>query len=236
MRRRTIISQNMRVSDGVYILHTNKRLYTAQQWNTDWNDHAVGVAVVEGDVSFVIAPNMLEHKNGCASQEIIPIVYNDDRSEILLPFNYFYNTESEAMSAESCGRWKSEVIADFIEKHYNEADYSRWPPEHYSAYACRSYIFKNGKTGYLPSLKELWIMVSHQASVEKCLSLIGGDKFRDGTWPNQGYSSCILCESEYTDSISCWCVTQSWADSDWKCSQAANNTDISYIRPFCELF
>lgn len=52
MRRRMIGGQT--VSNGIYILHTNGKLYTSDKWNYSWRNDAVGVALISDNSSFVI--------------------------------------------------------------------------------------------------------------------------------------------------------------------------------------
>ena len=44
------------ISNGIYILHTDGKLYTRQEWDTSNNDKAVGVALISDNCGFVIAP------------------------------------------------------------------------------------------------------------------------------------------------------------------------------------
>lgn len=43
------------VSNGIYILHTNGKLYTSDKWNYSWRNDAVGVALISDNSSFVIS-------------------------------------------------------------------------------------------------------------------------------------------------------------------------------------
>lgn len=43
------------VSNGIYILHTNGKLYTSDKWNYSWRNDAVEVALISDNSSFVIS-------------------------------------------------------------------------------------------------------------------------------------------------------------------------------------
>lgn len=49
------------VSNGIYILHTNGKLYTYDKWDRSQRNEAVGVALISDNSSFVISG--IEFKN-----------------------------------------------------------------------------------------------------------------------------------------------------------------------------
>lgn len=47
--------------NGVYTLRTDNLLYKWEEWDTQWNANASGVAVISDKCKFVIAPDIVKY-------------------------------------------------------------------------------------------------------------------------------------------------------------------------------
>lgn len=54
MSRRRYMLNGKEFDNGEYILRTNNLLYTKDEWNTQWNSEAVGVALLTDNIRVVI--------------------------------------------------------------------------------------------------------------------------------------------------------------------------------------
>lgn len=147
--------------DGVYIVHTNGKLYPRDKWKTSENNQAVGVGVKSSNHSFIIAP--VEKTSilwggygtiiygGCTTTELSMIAAKD------------YN-----------GKANTDAIVGKLEASSGE----------YAAKYCRNYTFKNGLKGYLPALGELREVFIWRILVDSCMSLIGGAPLYDSSINN----------------------------------------------------
>lgn len=92
MRRRMIGGQT--VSNGIYILHTNGKLYTSDKWNYSWRNDAVGVALISDNSSFVISGIELKNRSWSNTTGLIQGVTTITSSnEAKKDFNGFQNTQ-----------------------------------------------------------------------------------------------------------------------------------------------
>lgn len=88
MRRRMIGGQT--VSNGIYILHTNGKLYTSDKWNYSWRNDAVGVALISDNSSFVISGIELKNRSWSNTtgliQGVTTITSSNEAKKILMDF------------------------------------------------------------------------------------------------------------------------------------------------------
>lgn len=92
MRRRMIGGQT--VSNGIYILHINGKLYTRDKWNYSWRNDAVGVALISDNSSFVISGIEIKNRSWSNTTGLIQGVTTITSSnEAKKDFNGFQNTQ-----------------------------------------------------------------------------------------------------------------------------------------------
>lgn len=161
MRRRMIGGQT--VSNGIYILHTNGKLYTSDKWNYSWRNDAVGVALISDNSSFVISGIELKNRSWSNTTGLIQGVTTITSSnEAKKDFNGFQNTQSIA--------------------EYTHAS---------AAYECTVTQFKNGQMGYLASVGEWMEIINNLDEINRCMSLIDGldiDKGATSYWTSTQYN------------------------------------------------
>lgn len=146
---------------GVYILDTDNNLTKAGEWNTKNNNEAVGVYVGDENHRFVIAPRNVNNGNYV---QLSTVTLNNLTS---LP-----SKNVDAAKLDFDGLKNTDAIIG-LEKDYRGA------PS-----LCKNTIFKNGKTGYLPALGELYVCWGYLPEVNEALRLIGGSDFdsRENYW------------------------------------------------------
>lgn len=138
--------------NGIYILRTDNMLYTKEIWKTNWNDEAVGVAVLSDNCKFVIAPEQnsrrLTWSKGGAYDSVSGVTTT---------------TNTSTAKADYKGVQNSAAI---VSKYGNSTDYAAgW---------CQNYTFKNGKKGYLGSCGEWQEAYNNKSEINVCMFLIGG--------------------------------------------------------------
>lgn len=153
MKRRMMLRRKYdKYDNGVYILHTNGRLYTLSEWNTSEKANAVGVALKTDNCRFVISPE--ESTNRLAWSTVlteVDIVTSEDYNVVKNDFDGIGNTRK--------------IIEQLGEAAAPAAAY------------CRSVVFKHGKRGYLGAFGEWQEAINHKTEIESCMSLIGGYTF-----------------------------------------------------------
>lgn len=93
MRGRMIGGQT--VSNGIYILHTNGKLYTRDKWNYSRRNEAVGVALISDNSSFVISGIELKNRSWSNTTGLIQGVTTITSSnEAKKDFNGFQKCDS----------------------------------------------------------------------------------------------------------------------------------------------
>ena len=138
--------------NGVYILRTDNRLYTRDEWSTAWNAEAVGVAVISDNCKFVIAPEQNSDRPSWGKGGARDYVYG-------------VTTTTNISTAESDYKGVQNSAA-MVSRYGNSTDYSAgW---------CQNYTFKNGKKGYLGSCGEWKEASGNRTEINACMSLIGG--------------------------------------------------------------
>lgn len=132
--------------NGVYIEHVNGKLFTADMWDTAWNDEANGVAVITNKVRIVIAPTEVAlawASNG--NDNVWGVTDAVSREAAIKDFNGIANTQA-------------------IVKLYGNNGLA-------GAY-CHNYVFKNKQTGYLGAAGEWDNIKSRMEAINKCMKLI----------------------------------------------------------------
>lgn len=134
----------------IYIQHIDGSLHTSAGWSQRGfsQSDANGVAVISENVSFVIGKN-----------DIGKIAWSSDGGMVEGMNSY---TEEQA-TVDFNGKGNTELMLSTDESG--------------AAHACDSFIFPNGKKGYLPALGELLIVSKLISHIESILITIGGSKF-----------------------------------------------------------
>lgn len=145
--------------DGVYIAHTNGRLYPRDMWKTSENSKAVGVGVKTSNCSFIIAP---DEKNSIQWGGYGTLING-------------CTTDTDSAVAIKDYRGKANTDAIIAQLGTTDEYVGNW---------CRKYAFKNGKYGYLPSEGELYEAYKNKAEVDACMALIGGIPLYDSSVNN----------------------------------------------------
>lgn len=157
---------------GVYIVHTNGKVYPRTDWKSSENSKAVGVGVKTSNCSFIIAPDEKTSIqwggygtliNGCTTTTDNTVAIKDYRGKA--------NTDA--------------IIAQL------------GTTDEYAGNWCRKYVFKNGKNGYLPSEGELYEAYQNKAEVDACMALIGGTPLYDSSVNNYWKWSSTQSSANY---------------------------------------
>lgn len=137
--------------NGIYILRTDNRLYTKEIWKTDWNDEAVGVAVLSDNCKFVISKTQGAPMTwGGYGTTISGIVTTTDANTAKKDYAGKDNTDK--------------IIAQLGASNATAADYCK----------NTSGLFPDGRQGYLGSLGEWQEAYNNKSEIDACMSLIGG--------------------------------------------------------------
>ena len=135
---------------GVYIQHTDGKLYTTDAWTAkDFsNDDANGVAVLTENVSFVISKTGFDTKmkwTSGSSPHVDGILTSSDATVAKTDFAGFANTQLMLVTDTSG-----------------------------AGYSCANFTFPNGAKGYLPALGEWDIAYQNKAAINSAMNIIGG--------------------------------------------------------------
>ncbi len=152
---------------GVYILDTDSNLTTAANWNTANNSKAVGVFVGTDNCKFVIAP--------------------EDSGDTLTWGGYGTTISGIVTTADSSTAKKDYAGSANTDKIISQLGASNAPVANY----CKSYTFKNGKSGYLWSLGEMQAAYDNKSAINTALSKIGATAMNTSYyhWTSTQYSS-----------------------------------------------
>ena len=158
--------------NGVYILHTNGKIYPRNFWKTSENANAVGVAVKTSKCAFVISPDEQPFMQwGSYGTFIMGCVTTNSDETKRKDYEGKSNTDA--------------IIAQLGEE------------EDYAAKYCRNYTFKNGAKGYLPASGELYEAYLNKSEIDACMSLIGGQVLYDSSIDNWGKISSTQFDANY---------------------------------------
>lgn len=135
---------------GVYIQHIDGELYSTDEWTARGfsNEDANGVAVGQGDISFVVSKEKSVSLQWCSDTEnaVEGLAVISNAADAEKDYNGVANTALIA-GIDTSG----------------------------AANYCANYTFPNGAKGYLPALGEVAILYANEQAVRKALALIGGD-------------------------------------------------------------
>ena len=160
---------NAVVPDGIYIQHIDGNLYTTDEWTAGGftNDLANGVAVASSGVQFVVAKtdassNATWSSSTANAVEIAGIMLTAD--ETLAKTDYAGEINTNKIVAADSGAT--------------------------AAMACDSYIFPNGKKGYLPAMGELNIINMFMTAFNEAVTLIeGATLYNAHYWSSTQYNT-----------------------------------------------
>lgn len=161
MRRRfqnNIIDSGCKIYDpGVYIQRQDHKLYTPQEWDADWNDQVLGIAILTDRISFVIAPSQLNPRMiWSSSSEVEPTIFISE----------YYDTAKKDY-------WGRDNMDAYIER-YGISDTS-------GAFGqCNLYQFADGRTGYIGGYGEWIAAYKSKNDVDSCLAIAGAQPMDTG--------------------------------------------------------
>lgn len=156
--------------NGVYILGTDKMLYTNNKWNTAWNNNVVGVAVIYYGTKFVIAPT-------------------DSPSRLKWGENGLISTIIETKDVDTAkGDYRGLLNTNDI--------LTKYPENSPAANFCIGQTFKNGQKGYLGALGEWYIAAINKTDIDTCMANIGGTPLSSHYWSSTqyDYSNCWVIQ------------------------------------------
>lgn len=133
--------------NGEYILRTNNLLYTKDEWNTQWNSQAVGVALLTDNIRVVIPAKRIYDSfssKSTAFQGVVTTTYIDiARTD----FNGLSNTQNIIKQSQ-----KDNFVVNVANK-------------------CVAFTFINGINGYVPSIGEWYESAYHMDQIDELMSL-----------------------------------------------------------------
>ena len=170
------------VPDGVYILHETLGVKSVDGWNPKNNKGVVGILLIEDDHKIVVA---LEDapKNLRWSKELELVNQPVD-------FDELENAESDFNGEQHCLKFNSLIFP--------------------AAYYCLHYK-KGGRSWYLPSSGELWLIYNHLEEIQNALSIVGGQKFVT-TW-DEGVP--VYWSSTESNAKGAWTLHLNIGHLDW---------------------
>lgn len=155
-RRRLMLTENKKaeppITNGIYILRTDNKLYTKDEWDTSWNSESVGVAVISNRAKFVVCKKDLANK-----------VWGSD---VLVDGVYASTDILDARRSDYKGKDNTDKILEQLGENVALA-----------ANSCAKYTFLNGSKGYLPSIGEWNVVEGYREEIEEYLTLIKGSLF-----------------------------------------------------------
>lgn len=139
--------------NGIYVLRTTDNLlYTQEDWNTDWNEEAVGVGVVSSNCKFVIS----KIHGGLMTWGDEDVIIN----------GVTIADDSDTARMDYAGK-------DNTDKIIAQLGASNAPASNY----CKNTngLFPDGRQGYLGAFGEWMTAYDNKKEVDTCMSLIGGE-------------------------------------------------------------
>ena len=206
--------------NGVYILHMDGKLYLPEWW-TAGSENVVGVALITDQCRFVIAPRDFGSH----------IVWYD-KNDIHIPTVFtIRNSDADLIKTDFGGKDNTRNAMSFLYELdlSGDSDHEYAYPTNYALGYCYMYKFRNGKTGYLGAIGEMWAIYQNLAAVNDALERINGQKF------------------EYTTSatVAHWSSTQSSSGNAWgvmmdrgqinAIKKDYSGSNVCIVRPLCPL-
>lgn len=160
---------------GASIYGLDGKFYSVSEWTTAGksNSDAVGVAVSNGEHSFVIHPTAEQADLAWSSNYIVEIS------------SVFTTTDRAAAELDFAGEANTIAILAAVQTGTIEDA----PAAQYAA----GIMFVNGKKGYLPSAGELTLAYTVLDDINSCMTAIGGTALsmtNKSYWSSTQYSAC----------------------------------------------
>lgn len=153
-----------KISLGVFILGTDSNLYSANEWNQP-NSYAVGVAVLTNECKFVVQPGGGYENQWKRNDDPNTIVGVGTADLEYLAVTDYGGVQNTAKIISVCGE-----------------------NPNYAAGWCNSFLFKNGKKGYLGAAGEWRKVLSNWSEFNQCMSKIGGENMSNSVyWTSTQY-------------------------------------------------
>lgn len=191
---------------GVSILHTNGKFYTSSEWNTAMNSKAVGIAVVDSNAS---TTDSIDY----GYEDIGFLIALEDCSDALP-----YGGEGTLISGIASISDGLSAYLSYDGRTYTNAIIEQLGSGNApAAEYCKSYTFKDGRTGYLGSSGEWGCVLNNLEEVDACLTLLNKTNLKS-YWT-----------STQRDSTNAWCFYYYTETLGWR---AKSNTQYIYARAF----
>ena len=181
---------------GFYIQHIDGTLYTEDQWAASGlsGDLTNGIAVVHENASFVVAKVDAGNSRWGGSGQIGGLPYYNAKAEALTDYN---------------GKNNTTILIGVLTEG--------------AALSCANYIFPNKQAGYLPAIGEWDIVVGNFSTINRLLTLAGGEKLIED---DRGYWS-----STQNDSTTSWKYRTVYARN----AETMTRSSTLHIRAFATL-
>lgn len=209
---RTVSLEYKKEKLGVFILRDDGELYTYDEWDTEWNNRASGVACLDSNTSFVVSINYLKHSSESAQKYVMG-------TNSSIPNLSEFSSESEARYDLDGYSNTEELI-----KIYNSALNA--------PFVTSKVTFRHGQKGYIASHGEWVKAINNKGLIDQCLEKIGGEPLNiNGSYSDTTVwsSTCHSLSGEvefYVERIGTW---NPWIAENDKRSSA------HYVRPFAKL-
>lgn len=151
---------------GVFILGDDSNLYSANEWSKP-NSSAIGVVVLTGECKFMVSKGpSYSHSN-----------WSDGTLETISGV-----TTTTLLSGAEKDYKGVQNTASIVSKYGTSSTCA--------ARQCSSFMFNNGKKGYLGAAGEWMKVFNNLSAVNTCMSKIGGEEIssRDSYWTSTQYN------------------------------------------------
>lgn len=186
------IENNGSYSDytGVGILGVDGNIYSSDLWQRMGLDisFAVGIAIGDGKMSFVLHPNARWYDVSFSNPSESMLI-NGTIPGIVL----YEQAQKNLYSLDSTGLSNTLALLDAMHKGT--------VGELYSPVYAYDTVFSNGEKGYLPSAAEMTLIILNYEEVNRCLSCLECsefDFFNDGDW----WTSTVVKYNDYLYPVS----------------------------------
>lgn len=222
LRTRTLLKKKIigispeEATNGIYIYHNNGKLYKSEEWHKEWNNNAVGVAVITSDCRFVIdkandSPNKLLWGNGRTFIE--GATYSPDVIDSYYDYEGKTNTDA--------------IVSTFSNSRY-ATKYCR---------LCNYYINSTKIEGYLGAAGEWKKAIDNRVTIDKIISLIDGEPlhFSEENWITEySYHTSTQGDMKYKNVYAANYSGANFGSSAYPIG-STSQTNEHYVRPFYEL-
>jgi hypothetical protein len=185
---------------GVFILSTDGNLYSASEWNQS-SSYAVGVVVATNECQFMIAKIYGKEKVWAPT----------DSPSIIEGVTIAVSTPA-AMADYKGVENTAKIVLEYGENNRYAAGY------------CSSFLFANGKKGYLGAVGEWMKVFDNRSEVNQCMSKINGQTIM------AGYNAIYWTSTQFADKNYAWNINSIMPSNSSKNS----NKDIPMTLPFAK--